>query len=207
VIVSGGTSELTLRTYDHDGRLGADVAKADFGRGQPDVLLAPDGSRAFVSTHFVGPRFGLTTVHVTGVPPSIIKGGTMALETIGFTAGGAKPANFPIETALSGDVLLVAYARGLALVDVSSLDRPSMLSELRLLDVEPVNVDVRDGTAAVVGSSPRPTLVLVDVKNTAAPRVIRSVPLPEGSYATGVALSARHVVVAAGARGALVFPR
>ena len=130
----------------------------------------------------------------------------MDLETIGFTAGGAKPANFPIEAALTGDVLLVAYARGLALIDVSSLDRPRMLSELRL-DVEPVNVDVRDGTAAVVGSSPKPTLVLVDVRSPAAPRVIRSVPLPEGSYATGVAIAATHVVVAAGARGALVFPR
>ena len=206
VIVSGGTSELTLRTYDQDGRLGTDVAKADFGRGQPDVLIAPEGDRAFVSTHFGGPSFGLTTVHVTGAPPSLIKGGTMDLETIGFTAGGAKPANFPIETALAGDILLVAYVRGLALVDVSDLDRPRMLSELRL-NVEPVNVDVRDGTAAVVGSSPKPMLALVDVRNPAAPRLIRSVPLPEGSYATGVAIATTHVVVAAGARGALVSPR
>lgn len=206
VIVSGGTSELTLRTYGPDGRLAAGVAKADFGRGQPDVLLAPDGNRAFVSTHFGGPSFGLTTVHVTRAPLSVIQGGTMDLETIGFTAGGARPANFPIETALTGDVLLVAYVRGLALVDVSDLERPKLLSEVSL-DVKPVNVDARDGTAAVVGSSPKPMLALVDVGNPAAPRVIRSIPLPEGSHATGVAITATHVVVAAGAKGALVFPR
>lgn len=157
-------------------------------------------------THFGGPNFGLTTVHVTSAPLSVIKGGTMDLETIGFTAGGAKPANFPIETALTGDVLLVAYVRGLALVDVSDLDRPRMLSEIRL-DVKPVNVDVRDGIAAVVGSSPKPLLSFIDVKNPMAPHVIRSVQLPEGSYATGVAIATTHVVVGAGARGALVFPR
>jgi hypothetical protein len=119
----------------------------------------------------------------------------MDFETIGFTAGGAKPASFPIETALTGDVLLVAYVRGLVLIDVSDLDRPKVLSEIPL-DVRPVNVDVRDGTAAVVGSSPTPMLWLVDVENPAAPRVIRSVPLPEGSYATGVALATTHVVAA-----------
>ncbi len=206
VIVSGGTSELTLRTYDPDGRLGSDVVKADLGRGQPDVLLAPDGDRAFVSTHFRGPKFGLTTVHVTSAPLSVITGGTLDLETIGFTAGGAKPANFPIEAALTGDVLLVAYVRGLALVDVSDLDQPNVLNEIPL-DVKPVNVDVRDGTAAVVGSSPKPMLSVIDVKNPAAPRVIRSVPLPEGSYASGVAIASTHIVVAGGAKGALVFPR
>jgi hypothetical protein len=206
VIVSGGTSELTLRAYAPDGRLDTDVATADFGRGQPDILLAPDGKRAFVSTHFSGPHFGLTTVHVTSAPLSVTKGATMDLETIGFTAGGAKPANFPIETALAGDVLLVAYVRGLALVDVADLDRPKMLSEVAL-DVKPVNVDVRDGMAAVVGSSPKPMLLLIDVTNPAAPKVIRTVSLPEDSYATGVAIGATHVVVAAGAKDVLVFSR
>ncbi len=206
VIVSGGTSELTLRAYTPDGRLDANVATADFGRGQPDVLLASDGHRAFVSTHFRGPHFGVSTVRVTSAPLSVMNGATMDLQTIGFTAGGAKPANFPIETALAGNVLLVAYVRGLALVDVSDLDRPKMISEVAL-DVKAVNVDVRDGVAAVVGSSPKPTLLLVDVNNPDAPQVIRTIPLPEGSYATGVAIGATHVVVAAGAKGTLVLSR
>jgi len=206
VVVSGGTSALTLRTYAADGSLGADVATGDFGRGQPDVLLAPDGHRAFVSTHFRGPHFGLTTAQITSAPLSIVKRSTIDLETIGFTAGGAKPANFPIETALAGDVLLVAYARGLALVGVSALDHPTILSEVRLA-VQPVNVDVRDGVAAVVGSSPTPALVLLDIDNPAAPKVIRTVPLPEDADATGVAIGATRVVVAAGARGVLLFSR
>jgi len=206
VIVSGGTSELTLRTYDPNGQLGTDVAKADFGRGQPDVLLAGDGNRAIVSTHFVGPHFGLTTVRVSSTPLSVAQAGTMDLDTIGFTAGGAKPANFPIESALAGDVLLVAYARGLALIDVSQFDQPRLLSEIQL-DVQPVSVDVHGATAAVVGSSPRPMLLLVDIKNPSAPTVTRSIPLPEGSYATGVAIGPTHIVVAAHAEGVLIFPR
>ncbi|HYU35419.1 MAG TPA: hypothetical protein VEW48_24975, partial [Thermoanaerobaculia bacterium] len=48
VIVSGGTSELTLREYDRNGRFGTDVATADFGRGQPDVALRPDGRMAAI---------------------------------------------------------------------------------------------------------------------------------------------------------------
>jgi hypothetical protein len=206
VIVSGGTSELTLRTYNARGRLAPEVVRADFGRGQPDVLLAPDGRRAVVSTHASGPHFGLTTVRVAGSPPAIARAGTMALDTIGFTAGGAQPANFPIEAALSGDLLLVAYERGLALVDVADLDRPRLVGECPLA-MAAVNVDARDGMAAVVGSRPKPMLALVDVSAPAAPTVIRTVPLPEGTYATGVAMTPTHVVVAAGPRGALVFPR
>ena len=37
VAVSGGTSRLSLRSYDAHGQLGSQVAFADFGRGQPDV--------------------------------------------------------------------------------------------------------------------------------------------------------------------------
>lgn len=205
VVVSGGTSELTARLYAPDGRLGTEVARADFGRGQPDVLLAPDGVRAFVSTHRSGPHFGLTTARLGGAPLAVARAGALPLDTVGFTAGGAKPASFPIELALSGDVLLVATARGLSLVDVAELERPRLLAELAL-PMRAVNVDVRDGTAALVGSCPRPTLALVDVHTPSRPRLLRAVPLPEGSRPTGVALAPGAVLVAAGAAGVRVVP-
>jgi hypothetical protein len=204
VAVSGGTSALTLRSYRLDGALGNEVVEADFGRGQPDILV--NANQGFVSTHFSGPNFGLTTFRVTPDPLAVIQAGTMSLETIGFTAGGAKPANFPIESALSRDVLLIAYERGLALIDVSQLDRPRLLSELPL-EMKPVNVDVDGKLAAVVGSAPKPLLCLVDITEPMAPRVLRSVSLPEGSYATGVAIGSTHIVVAAHSKGALLFPR
>jgi len=48
VIVSGGTSLMSLRTYDSEGKLGPLLAEIDCGRGQPDILMNPDGTWAFV---------------------------------------------------------------------------------------------------------------------------------------------------------------
>jgi hypothetical protein len=205
VIVSGGTSLMSLRAYDSEGKLGPVLAEIDCGRGQPDVLMSPDGSRAFVSTHRWGPYFGLTSVRVAVSPPSMTKLGSLSLDTYGFTAGGAKPASFPLETALEGDVLYVATVRGLTVVSVAVPNRPTVLATLDV-GVKGVNVDVRNHLAAVVGSSPRPMLVLVDVRSPSSPRVARSIPLPGGSRPTGVAIGATRVVVAAGPRGVLQFP-
>jgi hypothetical protein len=205
VIVSGGTSLMSLRSYDSEGQLGPVLAEIDCGRGQPDVLVSPDGSRAFVSTHRWGPYFGLTSVRVSPSPPSLVKSGNLKLDTYGFTPGGAKPASFPIETALEGDVLYVATSRGLTVVSLTVPDRPAVVTTLAI-GVKGVNVDVRHHVAAVVGSSPRPALVLIDVRSPASPRVVRSIPLPDGSRPTGVAVGATTVVVAAGNRGVLRFP-
>src|SRR2546428_10700973 len=46
VIVSGGTSLMSLRSYDQNGNLGDVMATPDCGRGQPALLLAPAGDRA-----------------------------------------------------------------------------------------------------------------------------------------------------------------
>ena len=204
VIVSGGTSLMSLRAYDSAGKLGPLLAETDCGRGQPDILMSPDGNQAFVSTHRWGPYFGLTSVRVTVSPPSLTKTGSVNLDTYGFTAGGAKPASFPIETALEGDVLYVATLRGLTVVSITASDSPTRLT----LDigVKGVNVDVRNHLAAVVGSSPRPMLVLVDVSSPSSPRVVRSISLPQGSRPRGVAIGATHIVVAAGNQGVLRFP-
>lgn len=202
VIVSGGTSLMSLRSYDATGKLGPHIAAIDCGRGQPDVLLTADGTRAFVSTHRWGPYFGLTSVRVGS---SLTKAGSVKLDTYGFTAGGAKPANFPIETALDANTLLVATLRGLTVVSIADPDRPALVASLDI-GVKGVNVDVRNQLAAVVGSSPRPVLVLVDVSSPASPRVVRSISLPAGSRPTGVAIGTTRVVVAAGNHGVLTFP-
>src|SRR6185369_6981974 len=85
VIVSGGTSLMSLRTYDSEGKLGPLLAEIDCGRGQPDILMNPDGTWAFVSTHRWGPYFGLTSVRVAVSPPSMTKSGSLKLDTYGFT--------------------------------------------------------------------------------------------------------------------------
>lgn len=205
VIVSGGTSLMSLRSYDSEGKLGPVLAEIDCGRGQPDVLLSPDGSRAFVSTHRWGPYFGLTSVRVAVAPPSMAKSGSVNLETYGFTAGGAKPASFPIETALENGILYVASLRGLTVVSVTDPDRPTLLTTAGI-GIKGVNVDVRNHLAAVVGSSPHPMLVLIDVSAPSSPRIVRSIPLPAGSRPTGVAIGTTSVVVAAGNQGVLRFP-
>jgi hypothetical protein len=206
VVVSGGTEQLSVRSYDPAGFIGNAIVTADFGRGQPDVVLAADGRAAYVSTHDWGPYFHLTVATLSSETLQITRRGALPLDTYGFTPGGAKPANFPIEGAADGSMLYLAFAAGLGVFDLAD---PSMLKLLVLLelDVEPVNVDVHGGLAALVGSSPSPRLVLVDVRDPAHPRNLQSIPLPEDSLATGVAIASSHVVVAAHGRGTLLFNR
>jgi hypothetical protein len=204
VVVSGGTSLLSLRRYEADGRLGATFTTADLGRGQPDVLLSRDGRHAFVSTHDSGPHFSLTVLALGIDPLSVERIARLPLETYGFTPGGARPSNFPIEMAIDGDRLLVASAAGLQVFDVADRAKPVALATLKPAAL-PVNVDARDGLAAVVGSDPDPELTLVDLADPSGPRLLRSIRLPEGSLATGVVIAGRQAVVAAHAAGTLVF--
>lgn len=206
VVVSGGTARLELRTYDRAGKLGDALANADLGRGQPDVLLCPYGEYAFVSAHDWGPYFSLKVARLSEAPPGITLDATLELDTYGFTPGGARPANFPLESAIAGETLFLASAQGLSIIGLSSTSAPQLLAQLAL-PVQPVNVDVLDGVAALVGSAPQPLLVLVDVRDPAHPTVLQSFPLPEGSRATGVALTPSRVVVAAHGRGSLLFDR
>lgn len=203
VIVSGGTSQLSVRSYDASGSLGTDVGTIDLGTGQPDVLLSPQANFAVVSTHFQLSDFGITLIQ-PGPPP--VGRGTLELKGAGFTAGGATPGNFPIESALDVDQLLVASGGGLASIDVSNLDAPRLIS-VTPLPVLGVNVDARDRVAAVVGSDPTPTLVLLDVSNRQAPVIQQTLALPAGSRVTGVALTPTHIVATAHENGVLVFDR
>jgi hypothetical protein len=206
VVVSGGTGLLTVRTYDAAGALGSAAATVDLGVGQPDVLVAPDGSRAFVSVDFTGAEFGVAALTLGTPPAAPTPSGRVVLPGAGFTPGVAMPANFPIECALTGTTLLVAFGGGLAVIDASDPATLRLLTVLRL-GVSAVGVDAFGGRAYVVGSAPAPTLVEVDVSDPRAPTVARSVPLPRESQPLGVAVDERYIVIAARPGGLMVRPR
>jgi hypothetical protein len=166
------------------------------------VLIAPDGRRAYVSTHFslLADTFGLTVVAVEEPPQAPRSLATMELAGAGFTPGGRRPANFPIEMALAGDTLLVAHGKGLALIDVRDPAAPRLVGVLAL-DMAAVSVDAGGSRAVLVGSSPSPGMVVVDLEAEGGPRVNSRVALPPGSLPTGVAIAADSAVVAAGEGG------
>ena len=204
-IVSGGTSDLTVWRYDRAGLSAAPVATADLGRGQPDVLLAPDGRLALVSTHHWGPYFGLDVVALDAGgqpgPPAELE-----IAGAGFTAGGARPANFPIEAAVLGrDTVLVAHAGGVAFVDVRTPDHPVLRATIDL-GGPAVNVDARGNTVLVAVAGEAPALVLLEVAGGRA-ALARRIPLPSGTLPGGVALTATHAAVALAARGVQTFER
>jgi len=206
VVVSGGTSDLTVWRYDSAGGVLDAVTTADFGRGQPDVLLGPDDRLAFVATHYWGPYFGLDVARYDASRGRLDLLAELELQGAGFTAGGARPANFPIEAALLGsDTLLVAYARGVAVIDVTAPTRPRLL---KTVDVggPAVNVDALGPWALVAIAGPHPALVFLDF-GTGRGAVARRVALPAGTFPAGVALTATHAAVALGDRGVLVVQR
>lgn len=203
VVVSGGTSQLTTRGYAADGTLSAEVAEGDFGQGQPDVLMAPDGAVAYVSTHFQDDDFGLTIIALPALPAAPPSTETFLIPGAGFTPGGAQPANFPIESALAGNTLVMATGAGLAVFTVGG-DKATLHTTLPL-GVHAVSVDIEGKTAAVVGSEPAPTLVLVDISDPAAPKVTSTKALT--GTPTGVALTPTHALVANHTRGVQAVAR
>lgn len=203
-VVSGGTSQLTLWRYDRGGSLTGPFATTDLGRGQPDVLLGPRGL-LYVSTHYWGPYFGLDIVRSDSSGARIERLGRLPLPGAGFTTGGAKPANFPIESALLGsDTLLVASARGVDVVDIRTTEQPRLLTTI---DVggPAVHVDVADSVAAVIVSGAAPALVFLDFRIT--PPKQRRFELPVGTFPTAVALGGPRAAVAAGEAGVLLFTK
>ncbi len=205
-IVSGGTSALTAWRYDSNGLLADPPASADLGRGQPDVMLANDGRVAYISTHYWGPYFGLDVVGYDAASPRLSKLAKLEIDGAGFTTGGAKPANFPIEAAALGlDTVLVAHGRGVAVIDVHEPGRPRLLEAI---DVggPAVNVDALGAVALVAVSGPSPALVLLTFAGGRA-TVTRRIALASGTFPAGVALTATHAAVALGDRGVQVFQR
>ncbi|MEM7233962.1 MAG: hypothetical protein AAF517_17420 [Planctomycetota bacterium] len=204
VVVSGGTSELTVREYDAEGRLGSQVSTADLGVGQPDVLLADDAATALVSTDFASPtpgvRFGVTVIALDDPPvdPSTVH--RIGLPGAGFSGGGRSPANFPIESARFGDQFVVAHGGGLSVVD------PVGGEVVRSTDLGfgAVSVDVVDDRAFAVGLAFEPTLVEVDLRTMNVVDTLRFASLDS---VTGVAADEEVVVVAANDGGTLLLRR
>lgn len=204
-IVSGGTSALTAWRYDSLGALQGPFAQTDLGRGQPDVLVARGGTRAFVSTHYWGPYFGIDVVGFAA-NDTLAKLSELRVDGAGFTDGGAKPANFPIEGAQLDDAtLLLAYARGVAVIDVANPEAPKLR---RVIGVggPAVNVDALHGVAAVAVVGDAPAVVLLDFTARES-RIVRRITLPAGTIPIAVALSDRTVVVAARDHGVVVVQR
>jgi hypothetical protein len=205
-IVSGGTSSLTAWTYDSLGTLFGPVATTDLGRGQPDVLVTAEGKQAFVSTHYWGPYFGLSRLRVDTAPLRLTEAGTAPLDGAGFSVGGARPANFPIEaTAFGVDTVLIAHARGLSVFHTghaTQLDHPRVIN----VDGPAVSVDAHGEVAAVAVGGDHPAVVFVRLTAGTA-KVTRRVSLPPGTFPAGIALSATSVAVAARSAGVLVIRR
>jgi hypothetical protein len=196
VIVSGGTSSLTLRRYDAAGAL-SEPATDDFGRGQPDVALAEGGRVALVSTHVQGPRFGVTVADIEDAPLRLQARGYVELEGAGFTPGGFHPANFPLQAAALGDVVLVAHGGGLAVLQSRRGEAPVPVTTLALpVRATAIAVDPARRLAFVAGASPQPTLLVVDLADPRAPLVVERRALPADASPSAIALDATHLAVA-----------
>ena len=204
VIVSGGTSSLTAWRYSARGELTGPVATTDLGRGQPDVLLASSG-QAFVSTHYWGPYFGVDLVRFDARQSAVHRVARHRLEKAGFTAGGSKPSNFPLELALLDDsTVLAATARGVSRLGVRG-------DTLVLLETIPVggpavSVDASGSHAAVSVAGRHPAVVLISFV-AGRGRVVRRIALRTGTKPAGVAFSNHTIVVAARDRGILIWSR
>jgi hypothetical protein len=205
-VVSGGTAALTAWRYDPAGALQGPSDTTDLGRGQPDVALTPDGARLLVATHYLGPRFGLDLVGWDAATGRLGPAARLPLAGAGFTAGGAKPASFPIGIApLGRDAALVAYRRGVAVIDLAAPSGP-VLREHVDVGGPAVSVAVRGSDALVAVAGRRPALVLLDAARTPV-RVARRFALAPDTRPLGVALTERAALVAARERGVLVYER
>lgn len=204
VVVSGGTSRLTVRSYGPDGMLSASSATIDLGIGQPDVLLSEDGTRAFVSTDFAGAvggaGFGVTTLNLFAPPAAPTIASRTGIPGAGFTAGFQGPANFPIESALVNGQLVTAHGGGL-----SRISAGGALLGTTSLGFPAVNVDDAGDRVFVVGAGR--SLAEVDLTQPGAPAIVSSQTFPGPGVFSGVAADDAHVVIASNAGGLRVLSR
>ena len=197
VIVSGGTSALSLHRYGLDGSLSKASASADFGRGQPDIALSPGGRIALISTHVQGPRFGMTVAEVRDQPLALHSLGYVELPGAGFTDGGFHPANFPLQAAALGEIVLVAHGGGLSVIDAPAGRAPILLGTKDLgLKATAIAIDGERRLAYIAGTAPRPQLVTLDLGDPRTPRITERRVLPPSSSPSAIALDASHLVVA-----------
>ncbi|MFL6237417.1 MAG: hypothetical protein ACJ76N_30130 [Thermoanaerobaculia bacterium] len=194
VAVSGGTSQLTVREYGHDGRFGTAVATGDFGRGQPDIVLRADGKVAAISTHLYGPEFAITWIEIQRRPLALKTLGQLRLQDAGFTAGGFKPAHFPLVTAWRGDRVYVADGGGLAVIDVSDPRRPRLLRRDR--HPQPaMDLVVSGGELDVLRAGSRPALIRYRLDESGMPSPAGMYQIPAGSRPAAIARDGANVLI------------
>jgi hypothetical protein len=171
VAVSGGTSLLTLRELDGQGHFGAEVATADFGRGQPDIALRADGRLAAVSTHLYGPEFALVVAGIERRPLRLRALGRIRLPEAGFTAGGFHPAHFPLVARWDRDRLYVAAGGGLSVIDASDPAHPRLLHQDRRA-APATDLSLDGGELEVLRAGPEPALVRYRLGPSGLPALI-----------------------------------
>jgi hypothetical protein len=162
------------------------VISADFGRGQPDVALRPDGRMAAISTHTFGPDFAITFAEIRRRPLGLRTLSQLALKDAGFTAGGFKPAHFPLVAAWRGDRVVLATGGGLNVIDVSDPSQPRLL----LRDRQPrpaMDVVVSGDEIDVLRAGSRPAVVRYRLDDSGLPTPTGSWSLPAGSHPAAIA--------------------
>jgi hypothetical protein len=200
VAVSGGTSRLSLRAYDRAGQLSTEVASADYGRGQPDISLRPDGRLAAISTHVFGPDFAITIAEIRRDPLRLDELGQLDLREAGFTPGGYKPAHFPLVTVWRGDRLYLADGGGLAVVDLSDPRQPRTVFRDR--SPRPAIDLVVDGDELdVARGGRRPAVVRFRLDGAGLPSAVGIWGLPEGGRVAAIARSGADLIVTEHERG------
>jgi len=205
VAVSGGTSQLTLREYDRDGRFGTETATADFGRGQPDIAVRADGRLAAVSTHIYGPEFAITFVEIRRRPLGLQTLGQLRLKDAGFTAGGFKPAHFPLVAAWHGNRIYVAEGGGLDIIDISDPQRPRLLAR----DRRPrpaMDVAVSGDELDVVRAGSRPAVLRYRLDPSGLPAPIGIWSLPAGARPAAIARFGAGLLISEHERGWQAVP-
>lgn len=193
LIVSGGTSELTVLTIDGPA-IQSVRARLELDRGQPDVALRSDGLLAIVSTHFDEPvdghEFGVTSLSVEiGAAPRVVD--RRGLSGAGFTDGLANPTNFPIQVDVEGGVAWVAHGGGVTRLAV---DDAGHLTDLgtALVPGSPTAVSVVAERAFVVAAGEQPALLELGADAS----VFRTTPLTEDQVPIDVVATATAVFIA-----------
>ncbi len=205
VIVSGGTSRLTLREVGPGGHFGSNVIAADLGRGQPDVALRADGRMAAVSTHLYGPEFAVTLAEVQRQPLGFLPLGQLRLKDAGFTAGGFKPAHFPLVAAWRGDRVYVADGGGLGVVDVSNPRKPFLLARDR--EARPaMDVAVAGDELDVVRAGSQPAVLRFHLDGSGLPTLAGIWKLPAGSHPGAIARDGAGLLISLRERGWRMVP-
>ncbi|MBK07510.1 MAG: hypothetical protein CL920_19420 [Deltaproteobacteria bacterium] len=192
--VAGGTGPVKIWDVDSAGALKT-LATISSSNEQNVVHLSEKKDQIYIFGPLATNSFGLRIVALPPTESAPKEVSQLAIDGAGNTKGSILPVHLAVSAHEVEDTLLVAFAKGLAIIDVKDPTTPTLLKTLDL-KLQATAMTVYGKKAYVVGTASTPTLVTIDISAPSAPTILEESTLPSNCKPVSVTVSDQYIAIA-----------